>query len=59
MSSKSVYQILKILYQTGEINVFVLCDAFFSRYVQLKISFSHEKTAVKYETHFSREAIEN
>ena len=54
-----MYQILKILYQTGEINVFVLRHAFFSRYVQLKISFSDEKTAVKYETHFSREAIEN
>ena len=59
MSSKSVYQILKILYQTGEINVFFLRHAFFSRYVQLKISFSDEKTAVKHETHFSREAIEN
>ena len=45
MSSKSVYQILKILFQTGEITVFVLRDAFFSRYVQLKISFSDEKNS--------------
>ena len=60
MSSKSVSQIFKILFQTGDINIFVLCGAFFSRYVQLKSSFSDEKTpAVKSETLFSGEAIEN
>ena len=53
-------QIFKILFQTGDINIFVLRGVFFSRYVQLKNSFSDKKTsAVKSETHFSREAIEN
>ena len=60
MSSKSVPQIFKILFQIGDINILVLRGVFFSRYVQLKSSFSEEKTlAVKSETHFSREAIEN
>ena len=60
MSSKIVSQIFKILFQTGDINIFVLRGVFFSRYVQLKSSFSDEKTSVvKCETHFSREAIEN
>ena len=60
MNSKSVSQIFKILFQTGDINIFVLHGVFFSRYVQLKSSCSDEKTsAVKSETHFSREAIEN
>ena len=60
MSLKSVSQILKILPQTGYVNIFVLRGAFFSRYVQLKRSLSDEKTSVvKFETHFSREAIEN
>ena len=59
MSSKSVSQIFKILFQTGDINVFVLRGVFFSRYVQLKSSFSDKKvSAVKSETHFSRQAIE-
>ena len=43
MSSKSVSQIFKILFQTGDINIFVLRGVFFSRYVLLKISFSDEK----------------
>ena len=43
MSSKSVSQIFKILFQTGGINTFVLRGVFFSRYVQLKSSFSDEK----------------
>ena len=38
MSSKCLSQIFKILFQTGEINVFVL----FSTYFQLKSSFSGE-----------------
>ena len=54
-------QIFKILFQTEDINIFVLPDVFFSRYVQLKSSFSDEKkkSVVKSEIHFSREAIEN
>ena len=60
MSSKSVSQIFKILFETGDNNIFVLHGVFFSGYVQLKSSFSDEKTsAVKSETHFSREATEN
>ena len=43
MSSKSVSQIFKILFQTGDINIFVLRGVFFSTYVQLKRSFSVEK----------------
>ena len=43
MSSKSVSQIFKILFQTGDINVFVLRGVFFSIYVQLKSFFSDEK----------------
>ena len=43
MSSKSVSQIFKILFQTGDINIFVLRGVFFSRYIQLKSSFSEEK----------------
>ena len=61
MSSKSVCQIFKILFQTGDINIFVLYGVFFSRYIQLKISFSGKKkaSAVKSETYFYSEAIEN
>ena len=43
MSSKSVSQIFKVLFQTGNINTFVLRGVFFSIYVQLKNSFSDEK----------------
>ena len=58
MSSKIVSQIFKILFQTGDINIFVLRGVFFSRYVQLKSSFSAEETSlVESETHFSREAM--
>ena len=58
MQKKS--QIFEILFQTGDIDIFVLRGVFFGRYVQLKSSLSDEKTlAVKSETHFSREAIEN
>ena len=42
---KSVSQIFKILFQTGDINIFVLHGVFFSRYVQLKSSFSDEKSS--------------
>ena len=59
MSSKSVSQIFNILFQIKNIIVFVLHGVLFSRSVQLKSSFSHEKkkTAVKSETYFSTEAI--
>ena len=55
---KSVSQILKTLKNLiGDINIFVLCGIFFSRYVQLKSSFSDEKTSVvKSETRFGKEA---
>ena len=43
MSSKSVSQIFKILFQTGDINIFVLRGVFFSRYIRLKSSFPDEK----------------
>ena len=43
MISKSVPQVFKILFQTGNTNIFVLCGVFFSRYVQLKSFFSDEK----------------
>ena len=60
MSSKKVSQIFKFFFQTGDINTFVLRGVFFSRYIQLNSSFSDEKTsAVKSETHFNREAMEN
>ena len=44
MSSKRVSQIFKILFQTGDINIFFfLPGVFVSRYVQLKSSFSDDK----------------
>ena len=43
MSSKSVSQILKILFQFGDIDIFVPRGVFFSRYVQLKSSFTDEE----------------
>ena len=53
-------QILKILFQTADISIFIFHGVFFSRYVQLKSSFfDKKKTVVKSETHCSREAIEN
>ena len=45
MSSKSVSQIFRILFQTGDINIFVLRGVFFSTYVQLKSSFFDEKNS--------------
>ena len=35
--------IFKILFQTGDINIFVLCGVFFSRYVQLKRQKKHRR----------------
>ena len=43
MISKSVSQIFKTLFQTGDINIFVLRGVFSIRYVQLKSSFSDQK----------------
>ena len=43
MCSKSVSQIFKILFQTGDINIFALRGVFFSGYVQIESSFSDEK----------------
>ena len=60
MSWKSVSQTFKILFQTEDNNICVLRVVFFSRYVQLRTSFSDEETSVvKNEAHFSREGIEN
>ena len=39
MSLKKVSQIFKILFQTGDINIFVLRNVFFSRYFQLELLF--------------------
>ena len=43
MVSKYVSQIFKMLFETGDINIFVLRGVFFSRYGQLKSSISDEK----------------
>ena len=52
-------KIFKISFQTGDINIFVLCSVFFSRYVKLKSFFSEKKmSVVKSETHYGREALE-
>ena len=52
--------LFRYAFQTGDINILVLRCVCFSRYIQLKSSFSDEKTsAVKSETHFGREAKEN
>ena len=60
MSSKSLSQVFKILFQTADINIFVLPVVSFSRYVRLKSSFRDKTTsAVESETHISREAFEN
>ena len=36
-------QVFKILFQMGDINIFVLRGVFFSGYIQLKSSFSDKK----------------
>ena len=43
MTSKSVSWIFKILFQAGDISIFVFRGVFFSRYFQLKSSFSDEE----------------
>ena len=45
MSSKSLSQPFKILFETGDVNVFVLHGVLFSTYVQLKSYFSGEKNS--------------
>ena len=42
-SLKCVSQVFKILFQTGDFKTFVLRGVVFSKYVQLKSSFSGEK----------------
>ena len=44
MISKGVSLIFKILFQTGDVNLFVLRGVFFSTYAHLKRSFSDEKS---------------
>ena len=43
MSSKGVSQIFKILFQTGDFNIFVLLSVFGSRYVNEKAHFLTKK----------------
>ena len=43
MSWKSDARIFEILFQTGDINILILRIIFFSRYAQLKSSFSEQK----------------
>ena len=42
MSSKSVSQIFKIIFQTGDINIFILRGVISSRYLRLQSLFSDE-----------------
>ena len=58
MCSKGMYQTF-FLFQTGDINIFILRGVFFSRYVQLKSYFSDEKSISVEIRNFSREAIGN
>ena len=41
-STSIVSQIFKILPQTGDVNIFLIRGVFFSRYIQLKASFSNQ-----------------
>ena len=60
MISKSVSQIFKILFQTGDIDIFVLCGVFLLDMFNNKDPFLTKKaTPVKFETRFSRETINN
>ena len=43
VSPKSVSQIFKILFQTGDVNISVLRGVIFSRHIQPKGSFSDKK----------------
>ena len=59
MNSKSMSQIFKILFQTRDMNIFVLRGVFFSRYVQIARFLTKKTSAVKSGPHVSRKAIEN
>ena len=45
MTSKRVSPIFKILFKTGDMNIFVLRDVFLSKYFQLKGYFSDKKNS--------------
>ena len=57
-AQKACLRIFEILFQSANINIFVLLGVFLGGYNQLK-SFSHEKRLLNSEIHFNREAIEN
>ena len=60
MSSKSLSQIFKILFQTGDVNILSFLPSFFVDLFKQKAPFLTKKvSAVKSETPFGREAIEN
>ena len=60
MSSKSVSQVIKILFRTGDINIFVLLGVILGNMFNYKAPFLTKNTsAVKSEKHFNREAIQN
>ena len=57
MSSKNLSQIFKILFQTGDINIFVLCDVFVSKCIQQKSSFSDKNHQRRNPRHSSVEKL--
>ena len=60
MNSNSVSQSFETLFQTGDVNIFVLRDVFLVDMFKQKAPFLTKKTsAVITEMHFSIEAIEN
>ena len=60
MNSNSVSQSFETLFQTGDVNIFVLRGVFLEDMFKQKATFLTKKTsAVINETHFSIEAIEN
>ena len=60
MGSKSVSQIFKILFQTGDANILSFVVSFLVDIFNSKSSFLTKKSSsVKSETQFSREAIKN
>ena len=60
MNSNSVSQSFETLFQTGDVNIFVLRGVFLVDMFKQKATFLTKKTsAVINETHFSIEAIEN
>ena len=60
MSSKTMSQIFEILFQTRDINIFVLRSVLLVDMFNWKTPFLTKKTSVvKSETYFSREAIKN